>query len=762
VPLQSYSAADMILAARARLEKPLLWLIFLGTTTFCLIEMNLFYLGACWLAIGVNYYAVARNQEVYVDRLWVNLCGVLSLVLVLVEYRIRGRAEASLLEVVGHFLILVQLCKLFVQKRARDYAQLIALNIMLMITAALLSAGMLFSVVCVVYIALASYVGLVYTLKRGLDQAAESRLRSESAPLEAKRVAWNVVRSWPGKSLRKMLWAMYIPSVLVGVAAFLLAPRAQEALVRTIGDQMPMAAGRSISSSMRISGPKELYQSDRVALRVRIRRGEDYGPAPAESAQYLRLQVLDRYRDSTWDNDRPQRFRRARLVTIPGSSRFDWVVHEISLVPNNLKLLPVPFPTAGLDGLPPELATTISQNLEFAALTSGWQAANLEYQTKSFLLPLSAEEMAYLRRRFGEIGRPKDDPLADTVFQSPDVRGRIESLARDWCEDLLRRRENEPAQRDALNLDIANRLAQQLRANYSYSLNIDNADPLRDGVDDFLFHLKAGHCEYFASALAIMCRILDVQARVATGYYISEYDSDKQMYIVRDRNAHAWTEVYTPATNWVIVDATPAGQMLSLHEVGFWGAMKRLWEDARFFWYENIVGYDNVQKRKLGQNLADWASETLRSLKTDGWAMLRKTLATVGVALGVVVMLAALVVLGYILAVRHGIVIPRRRRVRGGAHARQRQLEMIRMLLDRLSERGVVCGEGTTLREFLFDARDRLRLPAGPVEELLTLQYQWRWGNVSPSEAQLDAAETNFQAVMDCLVRVKFAPAEAG
>jgi len=73
----------------------------------------------------------------------------------------------------------------------------------------------------------------------------------------------------------------------------------------------------------------------------------------------------------------------------------------------------------------------------------------------------------------------------------------------------------------------------------------------------FLFVDKRGHCEYFASALALLGRAAGVPTRLVMGYRVSER-SPFGYFVVRERNAHAWVEAWLPGAGWVTRDATPA------------------------------------------------------------------------------------------------------------------------------------------------------------------------------------------------------------
>ncbi len=98
-------------------------------------------------------------------------------------------------------------------------------------------------------------------------------------------------------------------------------------------------------------------------------------------------------------------------------------------------------------------------------------------------------------------------------------------------------------------------IERHLRTEYRYSLDYERT-PRRDPVLDFLEVHKEGHCEYFASALALLARASGVPARVVGGYRIGERNGVGGWWIVREKNAHAWVEVWLD-DGWRTFDATP-------------------------------------------------------------------------------------------------------------------------------------------------------------------------------------------------------------
>ncbi len=97
-------------------------------------------------------------------------------------------------------------------------------------------------------------------------------------------------------------------------------------------------------------------------------------------------------------------------------------------------------------------------------------------------------------------------------------------------------------------------IAEHLRSDYQYSLTFER-DRRRDPVADFLTENKLGHCEYFASAMVLLARAARVPARVVAGYRVEE-ESPFGYYIVRERDAHSWAEVWIDGA-WHAVDSTP-------------------------------------------------------------------------------------------------------------------------------------------------------------------------------------------------------------
>jgi transglutaminase-like putative cysteine protease len=146
---------------------------------------------------------------------------------------------------------------------------------------------------------------------------------------------------------------------------------------------------------------------------------------------------------------------------------------------------------------------------------------------------------------------------------------------------------------------------------FFYSLE---APPLGiNGVDEFLFDLRVGYCEYYASAFVVMMRAADIPARVVTGYLGGEYNSVGNYLLVRQSDAHAWAEVWLEGQGWTRVDPTA---MVSPERVEYGASAavdyNRGWQDwswvrhfqtsidaVRNLWNQWVLSFDSRRQQRL-------------------------------------------------------------------------------------------------------------------------------------------------------------------
>ncbi len=99
---------------------------------------------------------------------------------------------------------------------------------------------------------------------------------------------------------------------------------------------------------------------------------------------------------------------------------------------------------------------------------------------------------------------------------------------------------------------------------YPYSLNVRPPSSAQDIADYFLFDLKTGYCDYYATAMIVMARSVGIPSRLVIGYASGDYNARDETYTVREKHAHSWVEVYFPEIGWVEFEPTASLPLINL------------------------------------------------------------------------------------------------------------------------------------------------------------------------------------------------------
>ncbi|MFO0686281.1 MAG: DUF3488 and transglutaminase-like domain-containing protein [Sandaracinus sp.] len=197
---------------------------------------------------------------------------------------------------------------------------------------------------------------------------------------------------------------------------------------------------------------------------------------------------------------------------------------------------------------------------------------------------------------------PHDEPSRERLgedelrryLQLPEGHERLAAIAREWTAGATTDRER--AERI---------LAHFARPPFRYSRVMPDvgAEP---PLVAFLEHGHVGHCEYFASAMAILLREVGVPSRNVTGFVTAHYNAYGRYWAVRSGDAHAWVEAFLPGEGWVTFDPTPSTAFEPSASERVLAELRALSDAVRARWEEWIVGYDLRTQRDLGRRLARW------------------------------------------------------------------------------------------------------------------------------------------------------------
>lgn len=366
-------------------------------------------------------------------------------------------------------------------------------------------------------------------------------------------------------------------TVLAGSAiVFVAFPRVSAGMMRRAMEHRVGGAAERIQ----LGGVGVLKDDPTPVLRVRFPKGEP------TAELYWRTMVFDRWDGAGWS--RPLGGRTPIPPTPDGVYRFgkvpaDAIVAEVEVLGSETS---VASPGAPLEVRFPR-KYGVPQPMLLAAPGGDFEAR--------------IEDGLALRYRVSAAQRPRDHELEGLGRQYPppevarflEIPANLDPRVRDLALQLGDG--GEP-------IAVANGLKDYLERGFRYTRELPGnvADP----IAHFLLERKAGHCEFFASALAIMLRVNGVPARVAAGYYGASFVEAGDYWVVRQGDAHAWTEAWFPGAGWVRFDATPA-EVRPGEVSGAWADLVQWVDVLRVRWSDWVLDFDGRSQLQIASAIAD-------------------------------------------------------------------------------------------------------------------------------------------------------------
>jgi transglutaminase-like putative cysteine protease len=393
----------------------------------------------------------------------------------------------------------------------------------------------------------------------------------------------------------RMATRMTLLGAPIMVLLFLLFPRLSP-LWGTPGDAL---SGRSgLSPRMQVGNIASLALDDSVAMRVRF---ED-GVVPAQGTLYFRGPVLSSFDGREWQplqaSFPPSMQPRADLQVRGVPLRY-----EVTLEPHNRPWLLALDATAAPPLLPGDLQARMSEELQWRAsapvndLLRYRAVAHADYRHGPERMTASLQDYTALPRGFN----PR-------TLQ--------------WAMELSRETGND-------SVALIDRVLRELRTG-GYTYTLEPGEFGQHTADEFWFDRKAGFCEHMASSFVVLMRAAGIPARIVTGYQGGERNALDNFWVIRQSDAHAWTEVWVAGQGWLRVDPTGAvapGRVGSMQRlvaprgavataVGnvisptFVQNLRSIWEAVNNAWNQRVLNYTQSRQlnllRALGFESPSW------------------------------------------------------------------------------------------------------------------------------------------------------------
>lgn len=540
---------------------------------------------------AVVYFLQRADRDPGVASGWLpdwalNLLGLVYTPLLVFDLRmsfLRNTPVTALL----HLIMFLVVVKLYSIRRERDKWTLMMAIFFLFLGAMATSSHLTIVFYLVGFLAISLFALAAFAHLHVLAGVERGRRAGAAAPLDPGQPV--PARRAPAatSSIRGPLLAGTVLVLAVAVPIFATLPRIREPFILGRGGTAGGGRTTGFSDSVDLSLTSAIRANRAVAMRIQY-------SDPVADAGELRFKgaAFDRYEDRNWyrllrhgemlSRGRDRAFRLAGGEPAGRATVYLEPLDSVSL------LLPVealsvrvdPYRSLGLDP-------------GGAALLPGLPRR----ETVRYEVELAAEPQI-----LAKLDRSPDGPLSalDPTGLTPRMRQLAVELMGEGSEE-----------------ERVDRLERALLTGYAYTVDFVGRDG-ENPLEDFLFLYKSGHCEYFASAMVLMLRSQGIPARFVTGFLGAEFNPLEDYYIVRQQNAHAWVEAYTPARGWRLYDPTPPDGRPVIAQPGLGLLLTQLYDFINFRWDRYVLTYGADDQRSFFQTLRQRLARLWYRLKERG------------------------------------------------------------------------------------------------------------------------------------------------
>lgn len=590
-----------------------------------------------------------QTKQLRIQTFWANLLGVGAFLISGAELVIAGFSEIGFaaegrLLAGAHLLTYLTWIALFQDKQGRQYWWMLALSLMQVAVGAILSQSSGFGLLLIIYVFLGLWTLSVFSLYQarfGFEQAGQSA------------ADWVLVEVTTGSSLAASIgglphrqpdearaaiqldpnedWINYrfvlgivstsLLSIAVGATFFTLIPRLWVGKQYDFNDlRGAMSKVTGFTNEVQLGEIGQILESNERVLEVRFHKADSLKELDvAETAFELgydeplfRGSVMGQYEKGRWNilkqsedvtelfpPRNPGRLIRQQYIVHDGSSRTLFGMHPV-------------FAAEFREGELLRPSMDVVTSILFRSDKDRSDDLKLEYVLFGAVPRRPEDRPLVVSVRSAPARRAQQAAMQD-LLELPEGLERLRQLAQETAESVS----PFDASEQPLDMRIAKAIEYRLGSSgeYTYSLAAEIVDPTTDPVEDFLFNRKQGHCEYSATAMALMLRAVGIPSRLISGFKGGEKNGLSGAFVVEGRHAHAWVEGYVNG-RWRTFDPTPAARAESVAEIGeSRGAITSFKDLLSSFWDQRIVRLSiDEQRQRVYAPLGNWLKQKASSL----------------------------------------------------------------------------------------------------------------------------------------------------
>lgn len=502
-----------------------------------------------------------------------------------IQYLETGQHSATEVSVLAHLILFLSAVKLLQRKADRDWFFLYLISFFEVLLAAGLTASPIFLATLILYLSCALSTVVAFEIQRARRKVKTSQTRLLVPPDSTlfRRLPMRLWRRRYLETRRLPLVSVGLLVLIVGLALpfFLITPRTVSSALKRGGVGVSGFIG--FSDNVTLGEIGRLKGNDEIFMHVRVENSNAIPPAGLR----WRGVALDEFTGRSWKKSRlAERWEKAEadrnnLFKIGTTA-------DLARLTTQMFFLE-PVDTPALFGAPRIVG--VQGQIPFVQVD-----AENSIQTQAH----DQERIVY--KIYSDTTEPSATVLRADPLQYPAAAGRYLQLPANIDRRIEALAHKVTANAGPDGYDKARAIESYLRDNYVYSLDLKATG--EEPLSDFLFRVRAGHCEYFATAMAVMLRTQGVASRLVNGFLPGEYNSAAGAYTVRQSDAHSWVEAYFPQTgSWVTFDPTPPAGRTARERNGLAGYLSKYSEAFELMWFQYVIGYDKQEQHSLVTSL---------------------------------------------------------------------------------------------------------------------------------------------------------------
>ena len=535
------------------------------------------------LASIVAFLTVDRNPRLSVSRGTASWLALGTLIPSILEWQ---HDHNLLLLAAAHWLVYLQLVKMFLPKNVEDDWFLFLLGLVQVLVGGVMSQSDKVGIALFTWALLSLWVLTLFALHRESLRMKVAPMGFSSAFAGDRAEPYRGLLDWPFALSTARVAAT---TLALGGLIFLATPR-----YSSMGSsQSSGTLGRHLTGfddEIKLGELGEILENDSPVMSVELVDRDNSRLVPDASVEYRWRGVsMDRYEKGRWH--RPRFKPNGYTLGLSERWRETRVVRQlIKLEPNDSQVLFGLRPILDADAPDKRYQPEINE-ADGSLFRNDSRAVSLDYSVDSADRPELPQP--------GE-SYPSREYLAELTAMPPDLKEKLRPIALAQVEDIAE--DDDKAKAAALERYLRE------AGGFRYSLQMERTDPDIDPVEDFLVNRKSGHCEYFASALALLLRSIDIPSRMVNGFKGGDYNAMAGITTVRQKHAHSWVEALVgktagndPSPIWMTLDPTPADQRNeSVARVGGMAAhFYQVTDFVRYVWIFYIVGFNSERQDRF-------------------------------------------------------------------------------------------------------------------------------------------------------------------